>query len=300
MTSPIDLIKLIRPTHWVKNAFVFAPLVFSGNLFEPKLFLLSLFAAVLFSLLASAIYIFNDINDAEADRLHRKKRLRPIASGAVSMPLAWGIFALLIAAVAAGCLALLDTAPLLSAVLTVYLVINLAYSLGLKHVQLVELFAVASGFILRLLAGALSTGISLSSWILVATALVSLMLVVGKRRGDLAQNNDPENRRKSLSGYDLHYLDSLMVMMSAATLVSYVMFCTSEYGEAKFGEWVILTGVFVTFGIFRFLQIVIVNEGGDSPTSMVLRDKMMLGTLIGWIVSFILIIYGDRILGLST
>lgn len=300
MTSLTAIIKLIRPTHWIKNGFVFAPLVFSGNLFMPELFLVTLQAAVLFSLLASAIYIFNDINDAAADREHRKKRLRPIASGAVSLPLAWTLFAGLLAAVTAGCLALISVAPLLSLILAIYAVINLAYSMGLKHVQLIELFAVSSGFILRLLAGALATGIPVSNWILITTALVSLMLVVGKRRGDLAQNNDPETRRKAMSGYDIRYLDGLMIMMSATTLVSYLMFCTSEYGESRFGEWVVLTSVFVTFGIFRFLQIVIVNDGGDAPTSIVLKDRMMLGTMLGWIAAFILIIYGDRILGFMT
>ena len=291
------IVRLIRPTHWIKNGFVFAPLVFSGNLFMPDLFLLTFLAAVLFSLLASAVYVFNDINDAPADREHRKKKFRPIASGAVSLPVAWGLFAVLLAAVVAGCLALLETAPYLSLILAIYALINLAYSLGLKHVQLVELFAVSSGFILRLLAGALTTGIPVSNWILITTALVSLMLVVGKRRADLAQNNDPGTMRKAMSGYDIRYLDGLMIMMSATTLVAYLMFCTSEYGEEKFGEWVVFTSVFVAFGIFRFLQIVIVNDGGDAPTSIVLKDRMMLGTMLGWIFSFVFIIYGDRILG---
>ena len=297
MTTTSAIVDLIRPQQWIKNAFVFAPLIFSGNLFVLEKFQAAVAATVIFCLLSSAIYVFNDVMDAPADREHRKKRLRPIPAGTVSISTAWALFFCLLTAVIAGTALLFGTLGSLWLVLTLYATINVTYSLGLKHVQLIEIFMVASGFILRLLAGGLATEIAVSNWILITTALASLMLVVGKRRGDLAQGNDPEIRRKAMAAYDVRYLDAVMIMLSAATLVSYVIFCTSDYGAGRYGHWVILTSVFVAFGVFRFLQIVIIQEGGDSPTQLVVRDPMMACTVLGWIGLFIILIYGDRLFG---
>ncbi len=299
MKNHSALVTLIRPLQWIKNGFVMAPVVFSGNLFVAEKFQDAVAATVLFCLLASAIYVLNDIKDAAADREHHKKRLRPIASGAVSVSTAWGLFGVLVVLVIAGAVLLFESAYALWSVLALYTVINVSYSLGLKHVQLVEMFLVASGFILRLLAGGFATGIAMTNWILITTGLVALMLVAGKRRGDLAQGNDPDTQRRAMLGYDIRYLDALMVMLSAATLVSYVMFCTSEYGAARFGEWVVLTSVFVAFGVFRFLQIVIVQDGGDSPTHLVVRDPMMASAVLGWIGLFVILIYGDKLIGVT-
>jgi decaprenyl-phosphate phosphoribosyltransferase len=283
-------LRLMRVQQWIKNSFVLAPLFFSGSLTDPQKIGETLSAVVCFCLLSSAVYIFNDLCDVQADRQHAKKRYRPIASGAVPIPAAWALIGALLAA-AGGLLLASGANHGLAAVLVAYLGINVAYSSGLKNVPLVELCLVASGFVLRLLAGGVAIGVELTSWILICTALVSLLMVVGKRRADLGQGNDPQFQRVVLRNYDCAYLDRLLIMIAGATLVAYLLFCTSPYGHDRYGEWVVLTGAFVALGIFRFLQIVTQEGGGDSPTSLVIKDRFMRWTLVAWIAAFGVIIY---------
>jgi 4-hydroxybenzoate polyprenyltransferase len=164
----------------------------------------------------------------------------------------------------------------------------------MKHVPVLELFMVASGFILRLLAGSIIVGETPSSWIVVCTGLVSLMLAVGKRRGDIANVLDETGRRRSLKHYTLAYLDQLMTVLATATFVTYLLFCISDYGMARFGTSVAVTSIFVLFGIFRFLQIIAVQAGGDSPTDIVLGDTPLRTAILLWIVTFFVIIYVVR------
>ncbi|HVZ27619.1 MAG TPA: decaprenyl-phosphate phosphoribosyltransferase [Rhizomicrobium sp.] len=282
-------LRLIRPEQWVKNLFVAIPLFFSGHFHDQALVTRVVIATAAFCLLSSAVYVFNDLRDLEDDRAHAKKRMRPLPSGAVSV-------------VGAGllCLGLLAAALILSIAWALpvsllvagalYLLINVSYSLGLKHIPLLELFMVASGFVIRLVAGSFVVGETLSSWIMVCTALVSLMLVVGKRRGDIAQGIDPQTRRKSLLHYTVPYLDQLMTLLASATVVTYLLFCISDYAKTRFGGDVSLTCVFVLFGVFRFLQIVSVGGGGDSPTTMVIKDRQLRYTILLWLALFYLLI----------
>jgi decaprenyl-phosphate phosphoribosyltransferase len=282
-------IALMRPSQWVKNGFVLAPLFFSGKL-NPSLIVDCLFGALAFCLLSSAVYIFNDLCDLESDRLHVKKRLRPLPSGRISVGAAVALgAALCIASVAV--VAATGLPPRLCLVGAIYVGINLAYSLGLKHVAVLELFMVSSGYILRLLAGGIIDGEALSPWILVCTGLVSLMLAVGKRRGDVANEMDATGRRGSLKHYTVPYLDQLTTLLAGTTFVTYLLFCISDYGMARFGTDVSITAVFVLFGIFRFLQIVSVQNGGDSPTDIVLRDSPLRLTIALWLATFFVIIY---------
>ncbi len=288
--SAIAIVKLMRPAQWVKNVFVLAPLFFSGQLMGRDAITDALIATAVFCLVSSAVYVFNDLTDIEADREHEKKRIRPLASGAVSVGTGRMLIALLLAAVGA-VLLVWEPPRLFSAILGIYLVANAAYSLGFKQVALIELMLVSSGYVLRLIAGGIAIASPISGWIIVCTGLLALMLTIAKRRGDLAQNNDPQGHRASLAGYTIPFLDHLLSMLAGATLVAYVLFTIGGYAQGRFGDLVPVTAVFVVLGIFRFMQIVIVEGGGDSPTDLVLRDNFMRLTLAGWAATFFFLLY---------
>jgi 4-hydroxybenzoate polyprenyltransferase len=285
-----SLLRLTRPKQWAKNAFVFAPLFFSGR--RPALGEVTrvTVAALSFCLVSSAIYIFNDWCDREADRRHPRKRARPLAAQTISPTIALALAAALVvvALVLAVALALPWT---FLAVLAVYLTVNAGYSLGLKRVPVLELFLVASGFILRLVAGAQVLAIEMSPWILVATGMVAMLLTAGKRRGDIAQSDETESLRLPLRGYNLAYLDSLVGALVGATLVVYLLFCISDYAHARYGAAVIFTAVPVAMGLLRFQQIVMVENGGDSPTDVVLGDGFLLAVIAVFILLFAALIY---------
>lgn len=282
---------LMRPKQALKNMFVFAPILFGGKFLEPEALLLTTFVFLLFTLLASAVYVFNDLHDRKADMNHKKKKQRPLASGKISPFNGWCFLAFLLGSFIAIASAQTVLQPEVFVLFGLYAIINTTYTMGLKHVPLVEMFMVASGFVLRVMAGGVAIAVHPSPWMLICTSLLALLIVVGKRRGDLSQNNDPEHRRRVLKAYSLPYLDSLLALISACALSSYLMFCTSPYGLGHYGEPIVITGLFVTLGIFRFLQIVKIENGGDDPSSLMVRDRILIVTMIGWISSFCAIIY---------
>jgi 4-hydroxybenzoate polyprenyltransferase len=284
------LLRLMRPKQWAKNAFVFAPLFFSGR--YPALAEVTrvAVAALAFCMIASAIYVFNDWCDQDADRRHPRKRSRPLAAHAVSSAAALTFAAVLI--VAALGLAFAFALPwAFLAVVAVYLVINAGYSLGLKRVAVLEMFLVASGFVLRLVAGAEVLAIAMSPWIVVATGMVAMLLTAGKRRGDIAQSGESESLGAPLRGYNLAYLDSVVSALVGATLVVYLLFCISDYAHARYGPSVIVTAVPVAMGLLRFQQIVMVENGGDSPTDLVLGDGFLLTVIAVFVLLFAALIY---------
>ena len=282
-------IALMRPKQWVKNGFVLVPLFFSGH-FDFQLVTSALVATISFCLLSSAIYIFNDLCDLEDDKLHEKKRYRPLPSGRIAVPAAVALgVGLLLTSVAAPILAGLPWRFFFMAAL--FAGFNLAYSLGMKHIAVLELFILSSGYVLRLIAGSTIVGESLSSWIIICTGLVSMMLAVGKRRGDVANALDQSGRRRSLQQYSLPYLDQLTTILAGATFVTYLLFCISDYALERFGPDVAITSIFVLFGIFRFLQILTVESGGDSPTDIVVGDGPLRTSIAMWLLTFFVIIY---------
>lgn len=280
---------LLRPKQWIKNGFVVAPLFFSGNFISSDA-IICFVSFLSFVLLSSSVYILNDLTDIEADKLHKKKKIRPLASGAVSKFEAVIILLLLLCCIIALSISFnySTTANLL---LFLYALINLGYSFGLKHIPILELLMVASGFVIRLMFGASTLAISLSPWIIMCTGLLSLMLAVGKRRGDLVQSNDQNLKRHSLKGYNLTYLDQINTVAAAAVFTSYIIFCTSSYAITQFGEEVLSTSVFVLFGILIYLKLLAVDGLGDDPTSLVLKNRGIRFTVICWIINFIIIIY---------
>ena len=177
-------------------------------------------------------------------------------------------------------------------ILALYAVLSVSYSVGLKQIALLELFVVASGYVLRLLAGASAAGVVPTPWIIATTGLLALLLVAGKRRDDIAQESDPNFHRRSLMKYSVVYLDNLIAVLSGATIVTYLLFTVSDYARDRFGgDWGLLTAVFVAFGILRYMQIVSLESGGGSPTTLVVKDPWLRYTVLAWGLTFLAILY---------
>lgn len=284
------VLELLRVRQWVKNGFVLAPLFFSSQIANFGAITRAASAFIVFCLVASAVYIFNDWRDIESDRQHPKKVSRPLPSGRVRDPLALTIMAALIAA-AVAIIYLTHLPKDFAITIVVYLAINLSYSLGIKHVSIVELFFVASGFVIRLIGGALAIPVELSPWIIIATGMLALLMAVGKRRGDVAQVNDTSQTRKSLAGYNLTFLDSMLTALTGGTIVVYLLFCVSDYAVMRFGADVLITSVLVALGLMRYLQLIMVHGQGESPTDLVLSDRGLLAILTVFGAAFAYLIY---------
>jgi decaprenyl-phosphate phosphoribosyltransferase len=286
----MPLLELMRPRQWIKNGFVLAPLFFGADLLHRVQVLHALTAFVAFCLASSAVYIFNDWRDMEADRVHAKKKSRPLASGRISVTAAVAAMLMLLAG-AVAVIVLAGLPPAFGLIVLVYLAINLGYSLGLKQVAVIELFLVSSGFILRLIGGGIALAVILSPWIVVATGAVALLLATGKRRGDIARRNDTQGARKSLAGYNLPFLDSVLSALTGTTLVVYLLFCVSDYAVGRYGTNVLITALPVAVGLMRYLQLIIVYEDGDSPSELVLRDRGLFASVMVFIAIFGVMIY---------
>ena len=289
-----NFITLLRPKHYIKNLFVLAPLFFSGSVLHNDLLIQSLYVFILFSLAASSIYIFNDINDINEDKVHPKKSKRPIASGAVSVTSASGIsFALVFISLAGSWLMSTELAYILMA----YVILNILYSLGLKHIAILDVSIVSLGFVLRIFAGSVVIASSPSMWIILMTFLLALFLAFAKRRDDvLLLSNHGLITRKNINGYNLEFVNAVMVVMASVTVVAYIFYTTSDSVQARLGfDYLYSTVFFVIIGILRYLQITFVENDSGSPTKKILRDRFLQWTIILWVLAFGIIIYGVRV-----
>ena len=284
------ILKLMRPHHYIKNIFIFIPLFFALKITDMHLLFSASIAFIAFSLSASAVYILNDYFDIEDDKKHPKKRLRPLASGEVSKKEAivmmlslFGFSMALISSLSLGAMA----------ILIFYIIMNIAYSLYLKHVAIIDVTIIAIGFVLRLFMGSIVTGILLSHWIVIMTFLLALFMALAKRRDDvLIYENTGKKMRKVIDGYSLQFLDIAMAIMASVVIVSYVMYTSSpEVIERMGSEYLYLTSLFVIMGVMRYLQITFVSLDSGSPTQIVLKDRFVQFTLILWVVSFAWILY---------
>jgi 4-hydroxybenzoate polyprenyltransferase len=284
------LVEALRPAQWVKNGFVFAALIFSRSVLDWHRTTLVVLAAATFCLISSAGYLLNDILDAPEDRQHPLKRLRPVASGRLSVRAAGSVAALLAAAALAGAWAL-GRGFLL--VVATYASVNLLYSLFLKHITLVDIFVIAAGFVLRVLGGAVVIQVEISAWLIVCTTLLALFLALTKRRHELVLLGDnASDHRSSLADYSPYFLDQLIAVVTASTLMSYALYTLSADVAAKFpGKRLELTIPFVLFGIFRYLYLVHQTQEGGNPTRLLLTDRVLLSVVLCWAASVILIIY---------
>jgi 4-hydroxybenzoate polyprenyltransferase len=284
------IIRSMRPAQWTKNLFVFAALVFAQKFFELAALARSIGAFLVFCLVSGAFYIFNDIRDCEEDRAHPKKCLRPIAHGDLGRGLAMVVFVVL--AVSGLLAAFLLNRSFFYAV-ALYLILQLAYSLKLKHVVILDVFVIAAGFVIRVVAGGLVIEVPISSWLLICTTLLALLLAMGKRRHELLLLEDrATNHRAILKEYSAYLLDQMIAVVTASTLIAYCLYTISAETVAKFGtDHLIWTAGFVLYGIFRYLYLVHQKGKGGSPEELVLQDKPLLVNILLWIGAVILILY---------
>ena len=282
--------KLLRPHQYIKNFFIFLPLFFALKITDTHLLLNATIAFIAFSLTASAIYILNDYFDIEDDRRHPEKKNRPLASGAITKQQALKIMSTLFIA-GFSLMAILSLKA--AAILALYAIMNIAYSLHLKHIAILDVAIIAIGFVLRLFIGSAVTDIPLSMWIVIMTFLLALFMALAKRRDDVLIYLDTGKKmRKVIDGYNLQFLDTAMAIMASVVIVSYTIYTTSpEVVERVHSQYLYLTALFVILGIMRYLQITFVLKDSGSPTKIVLRDRFIQLTLIGWIITFAWILY---------
>ena len=283
------LIKTMRPRQWTKNGFVFFGLIFDKQLFLFNPFLRTLAGFGLFCLISSAVYLFNDIFDVEADRNHPEKKFRPIASGKLPISVAWTA-AILLTVIAIPLAFLLS--PVFALILTSYLVINLLYSRWLKHVSILDVLIVSSGFVLRVAAGvALITVERFSPWLYMITILFSLYIGLGKRRAEmnlLAQGASAH--RKVFEGYTIPLLDQYITIVSGTTIVAYSLY-TFSAPNLPTDHTMMLTIPFVVYGIFRYLQLIQLGHAAGSPDEVALKDRPLQLTVVLWGFAVIAIFY---------
>jgi 4-hydroxybenzoate polyprenyltransferase len=275
----------------LKNGFVFTPLIFAKHLFEKEYNNKALLAFIAFCLASSFVYIINDIADREADKLHPEKKKRPIAAGEISVPFAISI-AVIVAALSIT-IALLLPIQFLYAIL-IYIALQFAYSFSLKHIVILDLFIIATGFMLRVFAGALAIQVEISHWIIITTLFLSLFLAASKRRSELVMIKKFQiaTKRLVLQEYSIPFLDSLLIITTTGMAISYALYTMAERTIAVFGsEYLIFTTVFVLFGIFRYLFLVIVKEDGENPTAILTKDAPTAINLFLWIMICVAIIY---------
>jgi len=285
----IEIFRSLRPQQWIKNFFIFAPLVFSQNVLNRPLLLKTFVAFAAFCLISSAHYIFNDLRDLEEDRRHPVKSKRPLASGRLKKgPAVAALFVIGAAGVAVA--AALGLPFLLLAV--GYLVLQTAYSMWLKHVVILDVFVIAAGFLIRVVAGGLAIEVEISSWLLICTILLALFLAMGKRRYELVLlDKDAASHRPILREYNTYLLDQMISVVTASTLLAYCLYTVSPETVAKFGTRnLIFTVPFVLYGIFRYLYLIHQKAEGGTPESLIIRDKPLLVDIFLWVLAAAMIL----------
>lgn len=286
----IEIVRSLRPQQWIKNLFIFAPLLFSQNLFVFTKGLRVLGAFILFCLISGASYILNDLRDLEEDKKHPLKRNRPLPSGKLKKKPA--LAALLLIVVMSLSIALAWDRSF-GLILLLYFLVQIGYSLWLKHVVILDVFLVAAGFVLRVVGGGLVIDVFISPWLLICTLLLALFLALSKRRHELLLLDDKAaGHRPILSEYSPYLLDQMIAVVTASTVISYCLYTIAAETIAKFGtEHLYVTVPFVLYGIFRYLYLIHRRSGGGMPETLILKDKPLLLAIILWVVTAALIIY---------
>lgn len=283
--SPLAYLRLMRPKQWTKNLFVLSAVVFSGRWTDPPSVLAAVLAMVAFVLASGAVYAVNDAADADADRNHPKKRFRPVAAGQVSVTQARRFAVLL--AVAGLALALALGWP--TAVVTAaYLLLNLAYSIRLKHMPLIDVLVIAGGFLLRVTAGCVAIRVEPSVWLLLCTAFLSLFIALVKRRQELARG-DADRTRRVMAGYSLPLLDQFITCVMATTILTYLMYANTVHKPLF-----MLTVLFVVYGLFRYLHLLHFTEAAERPEDAVFADLPLLVTVLLWVATCLGFLYWEK------
>ena len=289
----LPVIRIVRPRQWVKNFFVFIPLFFGGQMSNTALLLDALTTFIAFSLAASSIYCLNDIVDVEADRQHPVKCHRPIASGQVSVSAAYALMAIMLILSMTVCPMLKGRSMAVGAVVLGYWIMNIAYCVWLKNFAIIDVCLIAFGFVLRILAGGLATGIEPSNWLVLMTFLLTLFLSFAKRRDDvLRMEATGKPPRKNTIRYNLTFINQAITISASITLVCYIMYTVSPEVTARFNShYIYLTTIFVLVGLLRYIQIAVVDKQSGDPTKIILRDRFTQLVVLARMVSFLFIIY---------
>ncbi len=284
-----DYIRLVRLPQWIKNSFIFVPLLFSKKLFLDADFFTALGAFFQFSIASSLVYVVNDLVDYEADKAHPTKMNRPIASGAISKTNA----IILIVGLA---LFLIPTFIFFNIyfqfIIIIYVLLNFAYSIRLKHIVVLDILCLASGFVLRVLAGAFVISVLISNWLILSTLFVSMFLAVIKRRSELELIADTNKTRKVLKSYSINYLDQLTTISATGLIVCYALYTVSERTIQNFHtENLVVTIIFVVYGVFRYLYLMHNKKMGENPTDVIIKDFGMIINIICYILVVVYLIY---------
>jgi 4-hydroxybenzoate polyprenyltransferase len=285
-----DVLIALRPQQWVKNIALFAGLIFSQNFFDPWKSAVVLAAAVVFCLASSGLYLLNDILDIEADRKHPQKKNRPLASGRIR-PVAAHILSYTLMLWA------LISAYVLNRhfgfILTIYLILEFSYSTYLKNVVILDIFCIAAGFLLRVIGGAVVIDVPISSWLLICTIFLSLFLALAKRRGEMVLLEDrAADHRPVLAHYSLPFIDQMITVVTASTILGYVLYALSPQTTAKFHTKNLQYSIiFVVYGIFRYLYLVFQKKEGGAPEKVLFSDTPLLLNLLFYLASVIAAVY---------
>lgn len=288
-----NLIRLIRPKQWIKNLIVLLPVFFGGALLHPSAIYAGLITALSFSFAASSIYCLNDIIDIEDDKHHPIKCNRPLASGAISIPQGYTLMILMLILSMASTFLLYDHQLETAGVIAFYWLLNIGYCLKLKQYAIIDVCIVAFGFVLRVLAGGISTSIHLSKWIVLMTFLLMLFLSFAKRRDDVVRMNKTGHApRQNTIRYNLTFINQAITITSSVTLVCYIMYTVSPETIQNFHtDYLYLTSVFVLVGLLRYIQIAVVDKKSGDPTKVILRDRFTQLIVLAFGLAFLFIIY---------
>jgi 4-hydroxybenzoate polyprenyltransferase len=289
---------LLRAYQWPKNLIVFGALVFAQQLDQVDQLLRSVAAFIVLCASSSAIYILNDLIDVEKDRAHPEKRLRAIASGEVSIPAATVITGGLVMGSLVAAFALQSDFPVFCLTIVTFLLLNIAYTFLLKKIMLVDVMAIAIGFVIRGIAGAVVIEVPFSNWLVVCTLFLALFLALGKRRREIGLLEAEAIRHREVLGhYTVPYLDALMIVLAGSTLITYTIYtCSPEVVEKTGTDKLYLTLPFVVYGLFRYLFLVHHKRGGGDPSKTLIRDLPLLATVAGWGLTCVAIVYGQKLL----
>ncbi len=287
----IALLEALRPRDWIKNTFIFAGAVFAEKVLVVEVLAKVLVGFILFSFAASAVYLFNDLMDVEKDKLHPQKAKRPLPSGRLKARVAL-FSAVVIILVLVPLSFYLETG--FCVWLLTYVVMNVFYSVKLKDFVIIDVMVIAAGYVIRVLAGCSLVAATPSDWLIVCSITISLFLGFCKRRQELILvANRGKTSRQVLKDYSIGFLDQMIAIVTAATLISYILYTLSQETVAKFGTRnLILTSPFVLYGIFRYLYIIYQREAGGNPTDTLLSDLPLLINILMWGITVLIIIYG--------
>lgn len=280
----------MRPKHWIKNLFLFIPVFFAGEIFDITKMLNVLVGTLAFCLIASCIYIINDIRDVNSDRIHPEKCKRPLAAGEVKP---WMAKLLLFTCMILGFALSYHIGVKFLFVICLYFLLNVGYSFGLKDISILDILILSAGFVLRVKAGGVSADVPISSWLNIMIFLLAIFMAIAKRRDDLLiKVRTNKSMRKSIKGYNMDFLNVCLALVSAVILVAYLMYTISPEVNIRFGTYrLYYTTLFVLAGLMRYLQLTFVEQDTGSPTKLLFKDRFIQVTILLWLVSFYCLIY---------